>query len=167
MRRALRQLAPILLMPMMVTVGLPYWLLSSFGGATLWQADGTAAALVIAGAVILCSGLALFLWCLSLFITKGRGTIAPWDPTKQLVVSGPYRLMRNPMITGVALVLLGEALLFGSAAIGLWFLFFLVINHAYFILSEEPGLEKRFGKAYRTYRAVVPRWLPRMRVRKG
>jgi protein-S-isoprenylcysteine O-methyltransferase Ste14 len=67
------------------------------------------------------------------------------------------------MISGVALMLLGEAAFWGSTALGLWAASFLVINHLYFVLSEEPGLERRFGQEYRTYKAEVPRWIPRLR----
>ncbi len=67
------------------------------------------------------------------------------------------------MISGVALMLLGEALYAGSRATGIWFILFLGINHLYFVLSEEPGLEKRFGENYLQYKKSVPRWVPRMR----
>jgi protein-S-isoprenylcysteine O-methyltransferase Ste14 len=67
------------------------------------------------------------------------------------------------MISGVALMLLGEAACSGSRAVGLWAASFLVVNHLYFVLSEEPGLERRFGPEYRTYQANVPRWIPRLR----
>ena len=76
---------------------------------------------------------------------------------------GPYRHVRNPMISGVALILAGEALLWRSGALALWLGVFFVINHTYFLLSEEPGLERRFGESYRAYRANVPRWIPRAR----
>jgi len=76
---------------------------------------------------------------------------------------GPYRYVRNPMISGVALMLAGEALFWGSRALGLWAASFLAINHLYFVLSEEPELEYRFGPAYRVYKANVPRWIPRLR----
>jgi len=69
--------------------------------------------------------------------------------------------MRNPMISGVALMLLGEALLWGSWLVGLWASVFVAINHLYFVLSEEVGLERRFGQSYRDYKARVPRWIPR------
>ena len=66
------------------------------------------------------------------------------------------------MISGVLFNLLGEALLFGSPAIGLWFALFFLGNAIYIPLSEEPGLERRFGDAYRSYKAAVPRWIPRL-----
>jgi protein-S-isoprenylcysteine O-methyltransferase Ste14 len=59
-------------------------------------------------------------------------------------------------------MLLGEALLWASIALGLWACVFILINHAYFLLSEEPELEKRFGEGYRLYKASVPRWIPRL-----
>ena len=107
-------------------------------------------------------GLTLFSWCIALFARIGQGTLAPWDPTRHLVAIGPYRLIRNPMITSVAVMLLGEALFWRSGAVALWAALFVLINHLYFILAEEPGLERRFGDDYRTYKQQVPRWVPRL-----
>ena len=108
-------------------------------------------------------GLALFGWSLFHFWTRGRGTLAPWDPPRAFVIDGPYRYVRNPMISGVVMMLIGQALYFGSGSVGLWAGIFFIINHAYFILSEEPGLEKRFGESYRVYKANVRRWVPRLK----
>jgi protein-S-isoprenylcysteine O-methyltransferase Ste14 len=153
----LRHLLAVLLLPFTVTVLVPWWLLtaSAGGGARLDL-------LGLAGAAVFALGFALFAWCVSLFARVGEGTLAPWDPTQKIVAVGPYRHVRNPMITGVATMLLGEALFFGSVAIGVWLLTFVTINHVYFISSEEPGLEQRFGESYRVYKANVPRWLPRV-----
>ena len=96
-----------------------------------------------------------------LFARIGRGTLAPWDPTRHLVVEGPYRHVRNPMITAVLAVLAGEAALFGSPPLLIWCAAFFAINHVFFRLHEEPGLERRFGEEYRAYKRNVPRWLPR------
>jgi protein-S-isoprenylcysteine O-methyltransferase Ste14 len=99
----------------------------------------------------------------ALFVSVGRGTLAPWDPTTRLVVRGPYRYVRNPMISGVLFVLLGEAALFGSLALGIWFGLVLAVNAVYMPLVEEPSLQRRFGEEYERYRAHVPRWIPRVR----
>ena len=95
------------------------------------------------------------------FRARGAGTLAPWDPTQRLVAVGPYRFVRNPMISSVATVLAGLALVTGSWVLALWFLIFVAFNFAYFVLVEEPGLESRFGDPYREYKARVPRWIPR------
>ncbi len=108
-------------------------------------------------------GFVFFAWSVTLFTRVGRGTLAPWDPTRRLVAVGPYRHVRNPMISGVALMLSGEALFFGSRSVTLWAATFLLANHVYFVLLEEPGLEERFGEEYRAYKAHVPRWIPRLR----
>jgi protein-S-isoprenylcysteine O-methyltransferase Ste14 len=92
----------------------------------------------------------------------GKGTLAPWNPTQNLVIEGPYKYVRNPMISGVFFILISEALFFSSANILLWAVLFFLINTVYFILKEEPDLEKRFGDAYRQYKKDVPRWLPKM-----
>jgi len=97
----------------------------------------------------------------TLFTTLGEGTPAPWEPPQKLVIRGPYRFVRNPMITGVILVLLGECILFNSWLIFLWTLVFIVGNMLYLPLMEEKGLIVRFGDPYREYRDQVPRWVPR------
>ena len=89
--------------------------------------------------------------------------LAPWDPTRRLVATGPYQYVRNPMISGVLAMLLGEAFFFGSMLLFVWAATFWLINQIYFLASEEPGLRRRFGEDYRRYEANVPRWLPRRR----
>jgi protein-S-isoprenylcysteine O-methyltransferase Ste14 len=78
-------------------------------------------------------------------------------------VRGPYRHVRNPMITGVALILGGEAVLFQSWPLAILLAVFVGVNAIYFPLVEEPGLRRRFGAEYDVYRANVPRWVPRLR----
>ena len=108
-------------------------------------------------------GLALSIRTGALFMKFGEGTPAPWDPPKKLVIRGPYRYVRNPMITGVLLMLLAEALLFQSWPLAVWMMLFFIGNIIYLPLIEEKALEKRFGNDYREYKAHVPRWIPRLR----
>jgi len=106
-------------------------------------------------------GLWLMVQTIRLFVLVGDGTLAPWDPTQRLVVRGVYRHVRNPMISGVLFILLGEAVFLGSMALFYWFLAAAVVNLIYIPLFEEPGLEDRFGQDYVEYKRHVPRWLPR------
>lgn len=108
-------------------------------------------------------GLTLAIWTSALFVKVGEGTPAPWDPPKRLVIRGPYRHIRNPMILGVLLMLSAESLFFGSWPILLWTLLFFAGNTIYFKYSEEPGLVKRYGDDYLAYKKHVRRWLPRIR----
>ena len=158
----IRHLLAIMILPVMAAVVMPFWLLSSFAdvdtrwnniSALEWLPRGL-------GVVLLVAGLALFSWCLIFFARVGRGTLAPWDPPSNLVAVGPYRYSRNPMITGVVSVLAGEALIWGSWVVGLWAAIFVLINHTYFVLLEEPDLAARFGASYAAYKARVPRWVP-------
>jgi protein-S-isoprenylcysteine O-methyltransferase Ste14 len=127
-----------------------------------WGLGGPVSVLpALAGLALIVAGLAMWAWTVRLFTRVGKGTLAPWDPTRKLVVEGPYRHVRNPMISAVLAVLLGEAALLGSIGIAVWTAAFAGINTAYFVLSEEPGLERRFGEEYRAYKRHVPRWLPR------
>ncbi|MBA3522139.1 MAG: isoprenylcysteine carboxylmethyltransferase family protein [Gemmatimonadales bacterium] len=161
----LRHLAAIALLPCVVGLVVPWWLFTSATeGDSRWADGGLVVGLVRAGgAALVVAGVLLFAWCVALFARVGRGTLAPWDPTRQLVAIGPYRIVRNPMISGVALTLAGQTLLWGSWRLGVWWVTFVVINHIYFVLVEEPGLCRRFGESYWAYAAQVPRWLPRLR----
>lgn len=122
---------------------------------------------LIAGAALVFVALFLLIMTIRLFVRIGKGTLAPWNPTRRLVVSGVYAYTRNPMISGVSFILLGEAIMFGSDGLFAWFLSFIAVNTVYFILSEEPGLEKRFGQEYVEYKRHVPRWIPQLKPWKG
>lgn len=113
------------------------------------------------GLLLLATGLFLAGWTVKLQLTIGEGTPAPWDPPKKLVILGPYRHVRNPMIEGVVLILLAESLLLGSWLVGLWTGLFFLANLIYLPLVEEKDLERRFGDDYRQYRDQVPAWIPR------
>ena len=165
----LRHLLSILFLPFLVVVVVPSWLLAAFVASDSRWGDSS---LIVwlsrcAGAVCIIVGFVLFSWCVSLFARVGQGTLAPWDPTRNLVAIGPYRFVRNPMIGGVALLLIGQAMLWGSWIVSIWACVFILINHIYFVISEEPGLEERFGEPYRLYKANVPRWVPRLRLWSG
>ena len=117
----------------------------------------------LAGLLFAAAGLKLMVWTMRLFaVAGGGGTPAPWEPIKNFIVLGPYRYVRNPMLIGVNLVLVAEAILLQSIPIFLWMITFVILNTIYFALSEEPQLEKRFGEAYRDYKRNVPRWFPRL-----
>jgi protein-S-isoprenylcysteine O-methyltransferase Ste14 len=165
MFKTLRHTLAILLLPFMVVIVIPLWLFNSFANYDTRWVGLTPLAWIgyVAGALFVWLGFTLFVWCVNLFAIVGQGTLAPWDPTKKLVVSGPYRYVRNPMISSVAMMLIGQALFWGSWVIGLWAVILIIINTVYFIFSEEPGLEERFGESYLTYKANVPRWIPRLR----
>ena len=157
----IRHLTAILLLPFVVVVIVPRSLLRGYAGSLPWS-DSHVWPRAAAGAIFFALGLGFFTWCVSLFVRIGRGTLAPWDPPRSFVATGPYRHVRNPMITGVLLMLVGEAIFWGSRALGVWAASFLAFNHLHFLLLEEPGLESRFGERYRRYKAHVPRWIPRL-----
>jgi protein-S-isoprenylcysteine O-methyltransferase Ste14 len=163
MTRALRHAVAVAVLPFTMAVLVPLWL-ARRNGITLDVASSPAAVLLQVGGIALpVVGLILFVACLRRFATSGRGTLAPWDPPRELVLVGPYRYVRNPMISGVLLVLAGEALVLRSRPHLLWACTFLVVNAVYIPLWEEPALERRFGERYRAYCRHVPRLLPRPR----
>ena len=155
MSRAARHLSAILLLPVTVTVLVPALLVSSNGAALTWGA--------IPGAAFVAVGLALVGRTVALFARVGEGTLAPWDPTRRLVVVGPYRYVRNPMISGVLAILIGETLAFWSGALLVWTAAVFALNAIYMPLIEEPGLRSRFGADYDRYCENVRRWVPRLR----
>jgi protein-S-isoprenylcysteine O-methyltransferase Ste14 len=108
-------------------------------------------------------GAAIALRCISTFVVIGRGTPAPFDPPRRLVVRGPYRFVRNPMYIGAALALAGAALFYNSVTLLAYSCVFLVATHLFVIGYEEPTLRRKFGSDYDDYRRNVCRWLPRFR----
>ena len=109
------------------------------------------------------TGIAVLVWCFWDFLAKGQGTPAPIDPPKQLVISGLYKYVRNPMYVGVLMVVIGHFLWFGywwilAYAVALFMAFTLFV-----VFYEEPHLKSVFGDAYIAYQKGVPRWLPRFR----
>lgn len=146
-----------MLLPGTVTIVVPALILWLWG----WDVRPVTA---ILGALLVAVGLFLVVWTIRLFVVVGRGTLAPWDPTAALVVRGPYRHVRNPMITGVATIVAGQALFFRSWGIAIQLAIFVLVNALYFPFVEEPGLRRRFGVEYEEYCARVPRWLPRVRL---
>ena len=159
-----KHLRAILLLPFVVTVVIPGVIVWLTGPDTLglWEsAPATRVALPVVGLLCIVLGLVLMVATIRLFVTVGEGTLAPWDPTQRLVVQGVYRHVRNPMISGVSLILLGEAVAAASLPLLAWFALFVAANAVYLPLAEEPGLARRFGDAYEEYRKNVPRWVPR------
>ena len=161
---AARQVRAVLLLPGLVTIGVPALIVWRSGANAGFGLDPVfAVPLLVHGVLLVVGGLLLVVRTVVLFATLGEGTLAPWDATSRLVVSGPYRRVRNPMLSGVFAILLGESLLLGSLPLLLWFGGVVLVNVVYMPLVEEPGLSRRFGEEYEVYCANVPRWIPRIR----
>jgi len=157
-----RHFLSIAILPFTVIVLVPLWIARRTGvvprvGDGLFESG-----LQLLGLVLLAVGLAFFVSSLRRFAVDGRGTLAPWDPPRQLVVRGPYRYVRNPMISGVILILCGEALVLLSWRHAAWALIFFAANVTWIPLFEEPQLAHRFGDRYREYCQHVPRVIPRL-----
>ena len=159
----LRHLFAILALPFTVTVLVPLWIARRNATAFAWPATAGEIALFALGIASFAIGALLFVTTVHLFATRGRGTLAPWDPPKHLVVAGPYRYVRHPMISGVMFLLLSEAAILRSLPHLEWAATFFVINAIYLPLIEEPMLVRRFGNDYREYCRHVGRLIPRTR----
>ena len=101
--------------------------------------------ILLSGLTLTFTGMVLLIHCIRLFTDIGKGTLAPWAPTNKLVAVGIYRYMRNPMISGVLILLMGETIMLLSFVLWVWTVIFFIGNHVYFIMFEEPGLVARFG----------------------
>ena len=149
--------------PIVVGFLLPYLIVVFERHSSIQAAITSSATLLIIGLGIGLAGLVLLTTTIRKVILIGNGTIMPWVPTKKFIVGSLYRHVRNPMILSLILLQVGEAVLFASCGIAVLAALNFVINTIYFIYSEEPGLEKRFGKEYIEYKKNVPRWIPRLR----
>lgn len=142
--------------PGSVTVAGPLGVLSA------WPTLSPSSALLRVIAVPLGAiGLAIYVWCVLDFALAGRGTPAPIDAPRRLVVRGLYRFVRNPMYVGVSSILAAEALWLGSGALAVYALCVWTGFHTFIRLYEEPTLQRLFGDEYTRYLASTPRWLPR------
>lgn len=143
------------LVPGTVAVAVPLWL-----AAGRRPACGAAAAFALAAFAF---GGALYAWCVWDFARFGRGTPAPIDAPRRLVVRGPYRVVRNPMYVAVLAVLAGQALWWRSGTIAAYGAAVAVAFALFVRLYEEPQLRRHFGADYEAYKMRVGRWLPRGR----
>ena len=157
---AFKTLVFTILVPGMIG-GLTPWLLAQ-GAAQGSTPQGSSVWLAV-GLLLLVVGVGLYLWCAGAFTFIGKGTPAPIDAPKALVVQGPYRWVRNPMYIAVLLVILGQALLFRASLLVGYALLFWLIVHAFVVFVEEPSLRDQFGSSYDDYLRRVPRWIPRLR----
>ena len=146
----LRAIVAFLALPALVAFAIPIWIGASAGGPVRY--------LVWAG-VLLCLGTLLLLWCVREFYVSGRGTLAPWDPPKHLVTSGPYRISRNPMYVGVVTILAGWCTLWSSRTLLIYSVLVMIAVHLRVLLFEEPWAARRFGSEWDAYRGRVPRWV--------
>lgn len=139
-------------------IWIPYKILSSPNHIYLFDI-GVAR---IVGLVPIVLGVAICFWCSHSFVFFGKGTPIPLTPTKELVVTGLYRFVRNPIHIGAFLILIGEALLFQSKGLFIYFLVMFWVINLQVLAVEEPYLENKFGETYKRYRKSVRRWIPRL-----
>lgn len=146
-----------LVVPGTVAGGLP-WLLT---GGHAGRLPASSLATIACIAVITCA-VAVLLYSFAHFAFRGRGTPAPIAPTENLVISGPYRFVRNPMYVAVLTIIFAQAMLFSSAAVLIYGLVIAVAVVSFTRLYEEPTLGRTHGSSYDRYRASVPGWWPRL-----
>lgn len=140
---------------------IPYWIILSNDART----SSDHPVLRYFGLLPIAIGAAGLLWCIWEFFSEGRGTLAPVDPPRLLVVRGLYRYVRNPMYVAVVMILLGEAILFMSARVLVEAVVFMISAYLFVVFYEEPILRMQFGESYERYLHQVGRWIPRPRSR--
>ena len=145
----LRAILAFLALPTLVAGVFP-WLISKLPATDTFQLPYGVALMVLGGGILLVSVIS--------FYCHGRGTLAPWDPPKHLVVQDLYRFNRNPMYVGVVLLTLGWALCTGNPWNYAYTVLVLVIFHLRVVLYEEREMERLFGREWEAYRRNVPRW---------
>jgi protein-S-isoprenylcysteine O-methyltransferase Ste14 len=160
-----RSLRSFIALPGVVLILIPgiiLWWTKSFHLG--WNLSGRMVVLpYLFGLALIGIGLLLLISTARLFAKRGKGTLAPWDPPKHLVVEGPYRYVRNPMHSGVFITLYGEGLLFGSIPILIFVTVAFVFHWFYIPLMEERWLKEKFGEQYLMYKRNVPAWIPRLK----
>jgi protein-S-isoprenylcysteine O-methyltransferase Ste14 len=152
---ALKTLIFSILVPGTVAGIIPWLLLQGSGNLVL-----RIPSVWMIGLLPLLLGVGLYLWCAGAFTFIGKGTPAPIDAPKVLVVQGLYRWVRNPMYVAVLSVVIGEAILFRSILLVGYALVLWGVFHMFVVFVEEPSLRSQFGASYETYFRTVPRWLP-------
>lgn len=158
----IKQFLISLLLPFTVIIIIPLVLLFFLGSSQ--YLINTNIFLLFLGIIILTLGFLLFIKCVILFYRKGEGTLMPISRihTQKLVIQGPYKYVRHPMIIAVIVMLFGESLIFESFALLIYALSFFLVNIIYLPLVEEKGLLNRFGDDFRKYKDNVPAWFPRI-----
>ncbi len=152
---ALKTLIFTIVVPGTVAGIIPWLLLQGSAGEALLSPT-----LWMVGLPALLLGVGLYLWCAGAFTFLGKGTPAPIDAPKVLVIQGPYRWVRNPMYVAVLAALLGEAILFRTFLVVGYALLFWAVVHTFVVVVEEPSLRHQFGASYEAYCRTVPRWVP-------
>ena len=153
---ALKTLLWSVFVPGAVTILVPYLLLSS----KLELLPVELSSFRFLGVVPITLATLLYLWCAWDFTFTGKGTPAPFDPPREIVVRGLYRYIRNPMYVAVLLMLSGEAVWFESVLILIYAAIVFSVFHVWVIFYEEPTLRRKFGESYEKYCRTVSRWIP-------
>jgi protein-S-isoprenylcysteine O-methyltransferase Ste14 len=115
----------------------------------------------VVGLAVVTLGASLLIACIVEFARRGRGTLSPVDPPKELVVQGLYRYVRNPMYLSVSTIVLGEVMLTKSMALFIYWVIWFACANLFVMGYEEPYLRREFGESYATYTREVGRWIPR------
>ena len=114
------------------------------------------------GVIMILAGVPGLVDSFARFALQGLGTPAPIAPTRNLVVTGLYRYVRNPIYIAVVAIILGQGVLMGDWRLIVYGTLLWLFFHVWVVAIEEPTLEQTFGEEYDAFRATVPRWIPRM-----
>ena len=147
----LKSLVFTLIVPGSVAVLVPYLISKETRLYATWVS--------LLGIIFISSGFAIYCWCVWDFITLGKGTPAPIDAPKHLVVKGLYHYTRNPMFVSILIIILGWIQLYASLPLLIYGVFVTLCFQMFIIFYEEPKLHQIFGDNYIGYKNTVNRWL--------
>ena len=139
--------------PGIIVVYLPAWI-------TRWQVTSQGW-LPLLALVLFSLGLLPLAESIVRFVKVGRGTLSPTHPTENLVITGFYRYVRNPMYLGVLSLIAAQSALFGSRNLLVYLVAVAIAFHLFVTRYEEPTLRRKYGAAYEEFCRKVPRWIPR------
>jgi len=154
-----------LILPLGVIIVIPFFIYFLTTRENLYFTLNSNIFYLVLGFFLVFLGLYLLIKCISIFYKKGKGTLMPLSKihTQHLVIIGPYKYVRNPMIIGVILTVFGEGLIFESAGILICAIIFFILNLIYIPLVEEKGVLKRFGDEFIQYKREVNGWIPKFK----
>lgn len=154
MTTRLRGFSPPLFVVALLAGAIPGWITGGVARGCLLSPPG------IAGGILGLAGALLCFRAATLFLRFGETALHPFATPRRMLLQGPYGRVRNPFYLGVLLVVLGDAAVWRSAALGMYAVGLAIVMHLFVVGVEEPRLRRAFGDAYDLYRARVPRWLP-------
>jgi protein-S-isoprenylcysteine O-methyltransferase Ste14 len=151
----LRVVRDTLILPGSVLVWIPWFLVV---GTSRYTSHWPPTPGDIPAVIVMAIGVTIYTMCAVRFATEGKGTPAPWDAPRRIVIGGIYTWTRNPMYVGVITAMLGEAWLINELAMWVYALAMPVAFHLRVTRYEEPAMRRLSETDFLAYTSRVKRW---------